>query len=235
MIVHKVAQNTPEWRALRAGIPTASAMDKIITPTGRNSSQAEKYKFRLLAERIIGHPLDEGPFSWAMEQGSSLEKSALKDYQFQTDYQTEPCGFVTDDRERYGASPDQLVGDTGLLEIKCPTIETHMMYLMNEGSAYEEYKIQAQAQLWICEREWVDFLSYHPDLPWSLFRMRRDEPFIAKLKAAVEAFCDDLDRLAAEAQSRGWFRRESIRVPAEDYSQANLVRALKDSLREMKK
>jgi putative phage-type endonuclease len=209
--IHNCEQNTPEWRMLRAGIPTASAFDKIVTPTGKASSQQEKYKFRLLAERIMGHPIEDHRFTWAMERGSALEKKALEYYRFQTDYQTTPVGFITDDEERWGASPDQFVGEDGCLEIKCPKIDTHMMYLMNEGSAYDAYRVQAQGQLWVSGRKWTDFLSYHPDLPWSLVRVERDEEFIAKIAAAVMAFSDELEALARRAADLGWFRQVSTR------------------------
>lgn len=227
MIIHDVAQNTPEWHFLRAGIPTASAFDKIITKSGKPSAQAEKYMFRLLAERIKGEPLEER-FTWAMERGSALEKKAVQYYEFQTDYKTVPVGFVTDDKERWGASPDRFVGEHGNLEIKCPEIDAHMMYLMKEGSAYEEYKIQAQGQLWISEREWVDFLSYHPDLPWSLVRVPRDEAFIKLLAKAVNDFADCLEVLAGAAHEKGWFRRDSIRQPKS--AQEQLISDLKASL-----
>lgn len=213
MIIHDCVQNTPEWHFLRAGIPTASAFEKIITKKGLPSTQQEKYKFRLLAERISPGLVEQGKFTWAMERGSALEKKALGYYQFQTDNETSPVGFVTDDKERWGASPDQFVGQRGTLEIKCPEIDAHMMHLMHEGSAYEEYKIQAQGQLWICEREFVDFLSYHPDLPWSLQRIERDEEFIKKLSKAVEQFSNELEMFCAEAHERGWFRSDSVREP----------------------
>ena len=212
MIVHDCVQNTPAWRQLRAGIPTASAFDRIITKTGKRSAQAEKYKFHLLGERILGYPLDDFKFTWAMERGSALERKAVEYYEFESDETTSTVGFITDDSARWGASLDRLVSDAGCLEIKCPAAETHLMYLMHLGSGYEEYKVQAQGQLWVAERDWVDFLSYHPDLPWSLVRVRRDEKFISKLSAAIEKFSDELEALSVEAQNRGWFRESSIRV-----------------------
>ena len=229
MIHHAVPQNTPEWRELRAGIPTASAFDRIITKGGKASTQQEKYKYQLLAERILGRPLEDAPFSWAMERGSSLEKKAVEYDEFQTDIETIPAGFCTDDQERWGCSPDRFVGDTGLLEIKCPEIAQHMMYLMKEGSAYEDYKIQAQGQLWITGRLWVDFLSYHPDLPWALVRVTEDDEFIAAIAEKVGKFSEDLEALVARAQEMGWFRQDSIRTPKESATD-NLLKALKDSL-----
>lgn len=232
MIHRNVVQNTPEWRALRAGIPTASAFEKIITKGGKDSSQAEKYRYRLLAERIMGRPLDEGSFSWAMARGSALERKAVEYYEFQTDIQTEPAGFITDDQERWGCSPDRFVGETGLLEVKAPEIDAHIGYLMKEGSAYEEYKIQACGQLWITGREWVDFLSYHPDLPWALVRVVRDEDFIANLAEKVTRFSVELESLVQRAHDQGWFRQNSVREPKSSATD-DLLKALKDSLVEV--
>ena len=218
---------------LRAGIPTASAMDRIVTKSGKDSSQAEKYRFLLLAERIMGRPIEDKRFTWSMERGSILEKKALQYYRFETDYETTAAGFITDDLERWGASPDQFVGEKGLLEVKCPEIDAHIGYLMKVGSAYEDYKVQAQAQLWICEREWVDFLSYHPDLPWSLVRVERDDRFIGLLSKAVRTFSDELELLSIQAKERGWFRLDSVRQPQES-EQDRMVRAMKESLIELK-
>jgi hypothetical protein len=227
VIIHDVAQNTPEWRMLRAGIPTASQFSRIVTPAGKSSSQRESYIFQLLGERITGRPENDFKYTWAMERGSSLEHKAVEYFEFQTDIKTTTGGFCTDDLERWGASPDRLVGDNGVLECKAPEFATHIMYLMRDGSAYADYRTQAQSELWVCEREFVWFLSYHPDLPWSLQRVERDEPFIDKLKAGVESFSDQLEALCAEAKQKGWFRRDSKPQLSE---QEKLIRAMKDSL-----
>ena len=214
---------------LRAGIPTASQFHRIITPTGKDSTQRDAYMFQLLGERITGRPQDDFKFTWAMERGSDLERKAIEYFEFQTDLVTQPCGFVTDDNERWGASPDSLVGANELLECKCPEFATHLMYLMKEGSSYADYRTQAQGELMVCEREFLWFLSYHPDLPWSLYRVERDEKYIALMDKAVRKFADELDALALRAKESGWFRRDSIRVPQMS-QQAELVKAMKDSL-----
>jgi hypothetical protein len=226
--VHACHQGSQEWLYLRAGIPCASQMHRIITPTGKASTQAETYKFELLAERILGRPLVEH-ISWAMDRGSALEKKAVQYFSFETDYKTEEVGFITDDLERWGCSPDRLVGEHSLLEVKAPEIAEHMQNLLQDGHAYKKHFIQVQSQMWIAERSEAWLLSYHPDLPWSLQRVNRDDKFIAILVPLVEKFCNELEQLSQYAKERGWFRKNSIREPKIS-AQDELIKAMKESL-----
>ena len=227
MIIHDCVQGTSEWLYLRAGIPTASSFDRILTPSGRVSQSAEKYMYELLAERIMRHPIQQFTSSW-MERGSDMELEAVRGYEFQYDIDTVPVGFITDDAHRIGASPDRLVGDNGLLEIKVPSEGIHVSYLLKSGTAYEAYKIQCQGQLWVSEREWVDILSYHPEIPEALIRIERDEKLIQVLEKLVRAFSIELERLYAVVQERGWVKEQ---VAAE----VNIVDAMKASLIEIGK
>lgn len=230
MIVHDCEQNSPEWHLLRAGIPTASSFDKIVTPSGARSGQQEKYKFRLLAERILGHAIEER-YTWSMERGSTLEKSAVSYYENIRDLDTVAVGFITDDAEHYGASPDRFVGDSGLLECKCPELETHMMYLMSEGSAYKDYKVQCQGQLWVTGREWVDLLSYFPGMPWALQRIERDEKLIEAITNYVPKFCVELEELCELAKQRDWLKAASHRNPKADKPRGqNIVDVMRDTM-----
>jgi YqaJ-like viral recombinase domain len=204
MIVHDCKQGTTEWLALRAGIPTASAFERILTKSGKPSTQAEKYLYRLLAERIMGRPVVEHVSFW-MQRGSRMEAEAVAYYESSRELDTIPIGFVTNDARTIGASPDRFVGDEGLLEIKVPAEHTHVSYLLNQ-SVDSEYYPQVQGQLWITERKWLDILSYPPDMPPALIRVERDEEFIRRLSAAVTAFSGQLELLAVEARERGWLR-----------------------------
>lgn len=215
-----VIQGTSAWLKLRSGIPTASEFDKIITPkTQRKSESQEPYMYRLLAERIMGHPI-EGYMSLPMERGSREEESAVRFYELQTDSDTVPVGFVTNDAKTIGASPDRLVGEPGLLEIKVPNAETHMAYLLSEGGAYDRHKVQVQGQLWITEREWVDVLSWHPELPPALMRTGRDEKFIEKLAELVTEFSVRLEEKYEMVLGRGWV------TPIQDVVADQLARSI---------
>jgi len=200
VIHHDVVQGTEAWLQLRAGIPTASQFHKIITPKTRKlSSQAEDYLYKLVAERALGRYLEETrKFYWA-ERGKQEEDNARAFYEAMRNVDTTVCGFFTNDEGTIGASPDRLVGEDGLLEIKCPAPETHMGYLLGEPVT-ADYWLQIQGQLWITERDWTDVVSYHPDLGGTVIRVNRSlediamleeqigHHFLVRLEAMLEAF-----------------------------------------------
>lgn len=191
-------QGTTEWAMARLGIPTASNFAKIITPkTMKLSSQADSYAHQLIAEQLLGEPLDDAT-SGFMERGTAFEKRAIAYYELQRDCDTLPVGFVLRDDERAGCSPDRFVGKDGLVEIKVPGPAKHVEYLLDKDGI--GYRTQVQGQLWICEREWNDTLSFNPVLPPALVRQHRDEEFIKALSAAVEQFSDYVGELKLKLQ-----------------------------------
>jgi hypothetical protein len=205
--IHNVVQGTTEWLALRSGIPTASQAHRILTPgLGKTGPQASKsqepYRLELLAERIMRHPITERVSFW-MKRGSQMEADALLFYQMQRDIDTVSAGFVTNDKGDRGASPDRFVSTDGLLEIKCPSEGEHVSYLLSTGSPYEAYRPQVQMQLLICEKEWCDVLSFHPEMPMALARIYRDEDYIRLLDSELDKFCAELDLLHQQAISMG--------------------------------
>lgn len=195
MIVLDMEQGTDEWHQARLGIPTASNFSKLVTSKGAPSKQSVGYMNELLAERLCGHPLESYSNKW-MERGSELEAEARLSYEIIEGVDVKQVGFVTLDAGSAGCSPDGLIGDDGLIEIKCPSPGVHVSYL-RAGKLPTDYVAQVQGQLWVCERKWCDFISYHPDLPDLVVRVERDEPYIEKLAAAVTAFAKEL-RIQAE-------------------------------------
>lgn len=215
MIIHNCIQGTPQWLQLRAGIPTASRFDEILTPGGKPSKSADKYLDWLLAERMMHQPIVQAVSTW-MDRGSQLEAEAVSYYEFQRDTETVKVGFITRDDGKVGASPDRLVGDCGLLEIKCPSPSVHVGYLRAEAGISDAYKPQVQGQLWVCEKQWSDTLSFHPEMPPALIRIERDDAYIALLEEAVLEFSDRLERMAAEFRDRGWIKDLPAMEPAAD-------------------
>lgn len=212
MIVHNVSQGTAAWLKLRSGIPTASNFHKIWTPGGKLSKQAEGYMSELLAEWIVGHPFEAEQTKW-MERGTTFEAEAVKAYEFQQDADTEAVGFITNDAGTIGASPDRLVGNNRLLEIKCPKHGTHVNYMLT-GEIESDYLPQLQGQLWITEREGVDIVSYHPEMGHVIIPVKRNDHYIAALSAAVESFVDVMATKRAELEKRyGPFVRPEAKEP----------------------
>lgn len=203
MIIHSCAQGSPEWFKLRTGIPTGSSFDKIVTKKGALSESRKLYLCELLAERMMGEPSFNFTSEW-MQRGKEMEAEAVAYYDFQKNVDSVPVGFITDDEGRYGASPDRLVGERGLVEIKCPKDATHVGYLIKSGKAYEEYKVQAQAELLVSKGDYIDVVSYHPRLPKVIWRSEPDVPFLKLLEEAVLEFCNELEVKTAECAERGW-------------------------------
>lgn len=200
-----IEQRTPEWHAARCGKATASRIADIIARTqkGWGTSRAN-YAAELVAERLSGCQA-EGFSSPAMRHGTETEPEARAAYSFRQDVDVEEIGFVDHPRiGMSGASPDGLIGEDGLVEIKCPHTATHIATLLGQ-TIPAKYETQMLWQMACTGRQWCDFASYDPRLPESmrLFvkRLHRDEEAIAKLEADVAAFLDEVDQTVASLRS----------------------------------
>lgn len=202
MIEVDVQQGTEEWREARAGIPTASRFDEIITPSTMKLSKASAgYRYELLAEWMLGTALDDGfagDYAW---RGTEMEADAVRYYELQRNVSTRRIGLVLADDRQAGCSPDRLVGVDGGLEIKCPGPGKHVGNLIRMT---QDYRPQVQGCLWLTGRRWWDLLSFHADLPAALVRVERDETFIAALAKAVGAFQEQLREDKALLISEGY-------------------------------
>src|SRR5271169_4988949 len=183
---HDVAQYSDEYDRLRLGIPTSSSFHKIITPQGRPSKQWREYACVLIAERILQQKI-EFYNSPAMERGLIVEAEAADWYEFDHDVTVQKVGFITDDDHTVGCSPDRLVGDEGLLEIKAPLPHTQVEYWIS-GEVNERFRPQLQGQLYISQRSWVDIVCWHDVLPKLVMRVEPDEKFIQALDRELQIF-----------------------------------------------
>lgn len=187
MIIHDVAQGTLEWHQARSGIPTASEFDKILTPTGKPSTQAETYANRIIAEIMTGGAVEGWQGNMWSERGNELEAEAAAYYELRKGVKLQTVGFITDDNRTMGASPDRLIGEDGLLEIKCPSPQVHVEYLLKQ-KIDQGYFTQLQGQLLVTGRAWVDIISYYPTMPSIIMRVERDPIYISKLRGAITEF-----------------------------------------------
>jgi hypothetical protein len=186
IVYHDVRQYSEEYDRLKLGIPTSSHFHKIVTPQGRPSRQWREYACVLIAERILQRKI-EFYNSPAMARGLIVEAEAADWYEFDQDVTVQRVGFITDDNHTLGCSPDRLVGNQGLLEIKAPLPHTQVEYWIS-GEINERFRPQLQGQLYVSQRSWVDILCWHDVLPKIVMRVEPDEQFINTLARELRIF-----------------------------------------------
>ena len=195
-------QGTDEWRQARLGKVTASRIADVMakTKTGWGASRGN-YLAELVAERLTGVPT-EGFKSAAMEWGNQYEADARDLYQFMKGFDVVNVGMIPHPTiADAGASPDGLVGDDGLIEIKCPQTKTHIDTLLSE-TVPSRYGLQMQWQMACTGRKWCDFVSYDPRMPTRLqlliIHVPRDDELIATLEDAVNKGVQEVEEIISE-------------------------------------
>ena len=193
MRIIPVDQQTEAWDALRDR-PTASEFGQFCTPArGDYSSQAGAYAAKVVAKRL-GVYTEPPPTFW-MEWGIEHEPNARLAYTAQTGREVQEVGFIVPDgTDAYGGSPDGLVGDDGLLEIKCPKPETLISYHA-AGVMPAQYKPQVQGLLLISGRAWCDFYAFHPELTPFIVRICPDEKYQAKIAGGLLQLLEEITRI----------------------------------------
>lgn len=199
-------QRTDEWFAARIGKATASKIADVMakTKSGYSTSRAN-YAAQLITERLTGKAT-EGYSNAAMAWGTETEPQARAAYAWATDNAVTECGFFDHPKiAMSGASPDGLVGDEGLLEIKCPNSATHIATLRGEPIDGKYIK-QMQWQLACTGRLWCDFASFDPRLPEPMqlhvTRVARDGALISEMESEVAAFLMEIDAAVIELESK---------------------------------
>ncbi len=193
MIRHDVVQGSHAWIQARLGVVTGSGFDAILTPkTMKPSEKSHGYLALLLAETVLGAPVDETSSEW-MQRGTELEMEARAKYGWIKGVDPEIVGFLTRDDGRVGCSPDSLVGDDGGLEIKCPKANTHTGYFLRPETLVEAYNGQVQAGLYITGRKWWDLMSYCPPMPEVIQRVTPNQAYLDAIGPAIDAFLVRLD------------------------------------------
>ena len=197
----EMRQGSLEWRAARCGKITSSCFGKVMT-RGRGKDEAWgqtafTYMMEVLGEQLSGVPADEISSKY-LEWGHTHEPTARALYTWRVGLPVTLTGFVPHpDLPLVGGSPDGLVGDDGCMEIKCPyTVRTHLETIFENKINDKDYQWQCQGNLWVTGRAWMDFVSFHPNLPEDLqlhvIRVPRDEDMIEELEDRIKRFSDML-------------------------------------------
>jgi putative phage-type endonuclease len=201
----EVEQRSNEWFALRLGKVTASRVADLMakTKTGYSATR-ENYMAQLVVERISNSQA-ESFTNAAMQWGTDQEPYARAEYEATQGAMVEECGFVSHPTiEMAGASPDGLVGDDGLIEIKCPNTAT-MIDVLLTGTVASKYNTQMQFQMACTGRQWCDYVVFDPRMPAKaqmfIKRVARDEVFIEEMEAEVTKFLGEVAEKVAKIQS----------------------------------
>lgn len=182
-------QGTPEWREARRGIPTVSEFHSIFAK-GQGKTR-RKYLYQLVGEILTGDVLD-GFTTLHTERGHLLEAEAISLHAFDVADITRP-GFVRRKTPSgyVGCSPDALVGDDGMIEVKTKLPHLQLEVIAKNDIPPEHYA-QVQGALWVTQRKWIDFISYWPGLPLFVQRVEPHPDYVKQLELEVNAFNNEL-------------------------------------------
>ena len=201
-MIEMMDQGSEEWFTIRIGKVTASRVADVIakTKTGYSASR-DNYMAQLVCERLTGQKGDSFTNA-AMQHGTDTEPLARAAYEAFKDVLVDEVGFVPHPSIiMAGASPDGLVGDDGLLEIKCPNTATHIETLLSQ-TVPSKYNTQMQFQMACTNRSWCDFVSFDNRLPAELQmfvkRVPRDNMYIRLMEEEIVKFLNELDLKIAQ-------------------------------------
>ena len=189
-IFPNMEQRSESWFRARAGRPTASQFSRLLTPTGKDSSQWDGYAIELMAQCIRPDEIGfEGNFH--TDRGNDLEPEAREEFARIMGMSVTEVGFITRDDEVIGCSPDGLIrGPNGAilagLELKCPLAKNHAGYLI-EGKLPDSYRPQVHGSMAVTGLDFWYFMSYCPGLAPFIIRVERDD-YTAKLSDALDRF-----------------------------------------------
>jgi hypothetical protein len=194
MQILNMPQGSPEWLAARLGRVTMSELKSLLVKgkgPGGLGAGAITYMHQLIGERITGELAEPFQGNAHTRRGHELEGVARALYCDATgEPQPQEVGLILN--HEVGYSPDSLVGDDGLLEIKTKLPKFQIEVLLN-GEIPDEHIPQCQGGLWVSEREWIDFVSYWPGMPMFIKRAYRDDIMIRTIAERVEAFHEEME------------------------------------------
>lgn len=201
-------QGGEAWLAARVGVITASrfkdATDRL--KRGKPSQKLTDYAYDLAIERISGERSDDVFITKAMRDGTEREPYARMEYEMATGNVATESGILLSDDGRFGYSADGMVGDDGLIEIKCLSSSRKIVEMWATGDT-SDYMAQMQGGMWLTGRQWCDFIMYCPQLESvgkSMFlkRIGRDEAYIEEMARGLQEFAEMVDQFEAKLREQ---------------------------------
>ena len=202
----ELQQNTEEWLKYKCGRLGGSSIADMLTRTKTGWGAGRlNLKARLVAERLTGCPT-ESYKSKAMEYGTETEAEACNVYGFMRDVDPVAVGYVDHPTiEWAGCSPDRLIGEDGLIQVKCPNTATHISSLLG-GSVDGGYFKQMQWEMACTGRQWCDYVTYDkrlpPEMQLHVTHITRDHVMIANLEQEAMIFLKEVDETVQALRER---------------------------------
>ncbi len=197
-----IEQRTDEWFNARLGKVTASSLHKVLakTKTGWGADRGN-YLTQLVLERVTGSKA-ESYTNASMQWGIDQEPFAMAAYEANKGVMVDEVGFVPHPTiEMSGASPDGLVGDYGMVEIKCPDSKTALECWLSDSPVEKKYYAQMQWQMRCADRDWCDYVVFDPRMPTKaqlfITRVHRDGKWLAETEVEVIKFLAEVDAKVA--------------------------------------
>ena len=190
--MYNFEQGTDEWLAVRVGKFTGSDFHVLLG----KSQTAQTIIYKKASERLTGVRSDSDNFSSVhTERGHDLENEARLSYELLSDNQVSEVGFV-ELNEFVGCSPDGLVGDDGMIEIKCKDNHNHLKSVI-KNHIEPTHKTQMQFNMYVSDRKWCDYIMYNPNFSDSLhvIRVERDKEYINKIKGRLEELNIEVNKI----------------------------------------
>lgn len=201
----ELEQRSPEWYAARRGIVTASSVGTLLTPTGKvaNNPQSRALTLSLVAERITDYT-EPSFVSYDMQRGINEEPIARYEYSQARGVDVAECGFMVNDRWGFsiGCSPDGLVGDDGMIEIKSRRQKKQVETVLDDTGVPAEVMAQLQAALLVSGRHWIDYVSFSGGMHLWVKRVLPDPKWHEAILEAVSLFEDVAGQMVATYTKR---------------------------------
>jgi len=225
MQIIECKQGTHEWHQSRLGILTASKAHVLCTPKGKPTANAtrRRYALELALEKITKMPTHIRQ-TFAMERGHELEPQARIWYYLETQRSVKEVGFILSDDGNTGYSPDGVVGDDGLIEIKCFEMY-HYALVLTTGEIDHDILMQCQHGMYVTGRKWVDFVLYTDVEPFKGYiqRIHRDEEMCAKIGIEVTAFTAEVEACTKSLIEKGGLTKDMLMFDAPVFSDVEHV------------
>jgi putative phage-type endonuclease len=194
MIIHNIEQRSDAWYAIKCGLVTSTRFKSLCA---KKSTDAYKDLVTNLACEELTGKMEETYSNALMEYGIEMEPQARREYEIITDTEVKTVGFITPDEDNkyskwIGDSPDGLLPEDGILEIKCPLARTHLEYI-EANRLPAEYRHQVQGHLFVTGLKYCDFVSYFPQMKLFIFRVYPDLELFREFETRLDKLIQDVD------------------------------------------